>query len=57
MRLEAIKMETTVRAERNAIIKEIMIRPGLEVETGDLLIVLEEGVPDAKGTASCGTGA
>ncbi len=39
--LEAMKMETTVRAERDAVIKEISIRPGLEVDTKDLLIVFD----------------
>jgi len=39
--LEAMKMETTVRAERDGSIKEILIRPGQQVDTKDLLIVLE----------------
>jgi pyruvate carboxylase len=39
--LEAMKMETTVRAERDGVIKEILARPGLQVDTKDLLIVLE----------------
>jgi pyruvate carboxylase len=37
--LEAMKMETTVRAERDGVIKEILARPGLQVDTKDLLIV------------------
>jgi pyruvate carboxylase len=39
--LEAMKMETTVRAEREGVIKEILARPGLQVDTKDLLIVFE----------------
>jgi len=39
--LEAMKMETTVRAERDGAIKEILVRPGLQVDTKDLLIVFE----------------
>jgi len=39
--LEAMKMETTVRAERDGAIKEILARPGLQVDTKDLLVVFE----------------
>ncbi len=39
--LEAMKMETTVRAERDGTIKEILAKPGLQVDTKDLLIILE----------------
>jgi len=39
--LEAMKMETTVRAERDGSIKEILARPGQQVDTKDLLIVFE----------------
>jgi pyruvate carboxylase len=39
--LEAMKMETTVRAERDGTIKEILARPGLQVDTKDLLAVFE----------------
>jgi pyruvate carboxylase len=39
--LEAMKMETTVRAERDGIIKQILVGPGLQIDTKDLLIVLE----------------
>jgi pyruvate carboxylase len=39
--LEAMKMETTVRAERDGVIKEVLVRPGQQVDTKDLLIVLE----------------
>jgi pyruvate carboxylase len=39
--LEAMKMETTVRAERDGVIKEILVRPGLQVDTKDLLIAFE----------------
>ena len=39
--LEAMKMETTLRAERDGVIKEILARPGQQVDTKDLLIVYE----------------
>jgi pyruvate carboxylase len=39
--LEAMKMETTLRAERDGVIREILARPGLQVDTKDLLIVFE----------------
>jgi pyruvate carboxylase len=39
--LEAMKMETTVRAERSGTIKEILARKGLQVDAKDLLIVME----------------
>jgi pyruvate carboxylase len=38
--LEAMKMETTVRAERAGTIAEILVRPGLQVDAKDLLVVL-----------------
>jgi pyruvate carboxylase len=37
--LEAMKMETTVRAERDGVIEEILVRPGLQVDAKDLLVV------------------
>ncbi len=39
--LEAMKMETTVRAERDGVIEEILARPGLQVDAKDLLVVFE----------------
>ncbi len=39
--LEAMKMETTVRAERDGGIKEILARAGQQVDTKDLLVVFE----------------
>ncbi len=39
--LEAMKMETTVRAERNGAIKEILVKTGQQVDSKDLLIVFE----------------
>ena len=39
--LEAMKMETTVYAERPGIIAEVLVQPGTQVEAGDLLIRLE----------------
>jgi pyruvate carboxylase len=39
--LEAMKMETTVRAERDGVVKEILVKPGQQVDTKDLLLVIE----------------
>ena len=41
MTLEAMKMETTVRAEHDGRIKEILVKPGLQVDAKDLLIIFE----------------
>jgi pyruvate carboxylase len=40
--LEAMKMETTVYAERGTRVAEVLVRPGLQVEAGDLLLRFEE---------------
>ncbi|MGP0055343.1 MAG: pyruvate carboxylase, partial [Steroidobacteraceae bacterium] len=39
--LEAMKMETTVRAERDGVIKEVLAKPGSQVDAKDLLVVYE----------------
>ena len=39
--LEAMKMETTVRAERDGVVKEVLAKPGLQVDAKDLLVVFE----------------
>ena len=39
--LEAMKMETTVRAERDGLVKEVLVKPGQQIDTKDLLIVIE----------------
>jgi pyruvate carboxylase len=39
--VEAMKMETTVRAERDGTIKEILVQPGMPVDTKDLLVILD----------------
>jgi len=39
--LEAMKMETTVAAETEGKISDVLIKPGSQVETGDLLIRFE----------------
>jgi pyruvate carboxylase len=41
--LEAMKMETTVRAERDGIIGEVLARVGDALDTGDLLVVIRDG--------------
>ena len=40
--LEAMKMETTIRADRPAEVVELLVQPGAQVEAGDLLLRLEE---------------
>jgi pyruvate carboxylase len=40
--LEAMKMETTVYAERAARVAEVLVQPATQVEAGDLLIRLED---------------
>jgi pyruvate carboxylase len=40
--LEAMKMETTINAELDGAIAEVLVKPGSQVETGDLLIRLRE---------------
>jgi pyruvate carboxylase len=40
--LEAMKMETTVRADRDGVIQEILVRPGQQVDTKDLIMVLTD---------------
>ena len=39
--IEAMKMETAVRAERAGAVKKICVAPGQQIDTKDLLIVLE----------------
>ncbi len=39
--LEAMKMETAVRAERDGRVAEVMVRPGEQVDAKDLLLVLD----------------
>jgi len=40
--LEAMKMETTLYADRDAKVAQVLVRPGVQVETGDLLVKLAE---------------
>ncbi|MEN8664416.1 MAG: biotin/lipoyl-containing protein, partial [Polycyclovorans sp.] len=39
--LEAMKMETQLRAERDGVIAEVIAKPGLTVEAHDLLVGFE----------------
>jgi pyruvate carboxylase len=39
--IEAMKMETSVRADRDGKVREIVTRPGEHVEAKDLLVSLE----------------
>jgi pyruvate carboxylase len=36
--LEAMKMETTVNAALDGVVAEMLVKPGSQVETGDLMI-------------------
>jgi len=38
--LEAMKMETTVRAERDGVVQEVLVAPGQQIDTKDLLVVI-----------------
>jgi pyruvate carboxylase len=38
--MEAMKMETSVRAEAAGIVAEVLAKPGLQVDAKDLLVVL-----------------
>jgi pyruvate carboxylase len=40
--LEAMKMETTVYAEKSGRVGEVLVRPGTQVEAGDLLLRFDE---------------
>jgi pyruvate carboxylase len=39
--LEAMKMETAVNAELDGTVREVLVQPGIRVETGDLLLVID----------------
>ena len=41
MTIEAMKMQTNIRAELDGVIKEILLDPGQQVDAGDLLIIFE----------------
>jgi pyruvate carboxylase len=41
--MEAMKMETTLYAELNGRVAELLVKPGTQVETGELLLRLERG--------------
>ena len=38
--MEAMKMETSVRAETDGTVAEVLAKPGLQVDAKDLLVVL-----------------
>jgi pyruvate carboxylase len=38
--MEAMKMETSVRAETDGSVAEVLAKPGLQVDAKDLLVVL-----------------
>jgi pyruvate carboxylase len=38
--LEAMKMETTINAERDGKVEQVLVKPGVQVETGDLMMTL-----------------
>ena len=41
MTLEAMKMETMINAEFDGKVTEVLVKSGSQVETGDLLVVIE----------------
>ena len=48
--IEAMKMETSVRAERDGVVAEVVARPGQQVDAKDLLVVLAEAHIPARPT-------
>jgi pyruvate carboxylase len=38
--MEAMKMETSVRAEVDGTVAEVLVKPGVQVDAKDLLVVL-----------------
>jgi pyruvate carboxylase len=38
--MEAMKMETSVRAEADGTVAEVLVKPGVQVDAKDLLVVL-----------------
>ncbi len=57
--IEAMKMETTVFAEEPGVVEEVLVEPGTEVETKDLLLVLgpeeDRAAPDSENRAASPT--
>jgi pyruvate carboxylase len=45
--MEAMKMETTVYAELDGRVSELLVKPGVQVETGELLLRLERAAEPA----------
>jgi biotin carboxyl carrier protein len=39
--VEAMKMETEIRSPVSGLVKEVQVQPGMAVETGQLLLVVE----------------
>jgi pyruvate carboxylase len=39
--LEAMKMETTIQANHDGIVKQILVKTGTPVDTGDLVMVVD----------------
>ena len=40
--LEAMKMETTIQAEREGRIADVIVKPGSQVDVGDLLVIFQD---------------
>jgi len=45
--IEAMKMQTTITADREGYIGQLMVKAGMSVETGDLLLTIEASSDDA----------
>ena len=40
--VEAMKMENELRAPKDGVVKEVLVAPGAAVETGAVLVVIED---------------
>ena len=49
--IEAMKMETGIHAERDAVVRAVHVQPGSQIDAKDLLVELEEGCPSPAGSA------
>jgi pyruvate carboxylase len=46
--MEAMKMETTLYAELDGRVAELFVKPGTQVETGELLLRIDRAVDESK---------
>ena len=43
--IEAMKMETQLHAEHSGVVQQVLAEPAAQIDTGDLLVVLEDAAP------------